>query len=318
MRDKREPIVKLVIRRLSAVGPMAMVRRVGWYGVARVIVLGCLGFAVAAVVMVALRRLSGSSMVSFIGGQALTQGWFAYLLLVPSAAALRRRVVALTWYGRCGQCTFSLRGLPPESDGCVVCPECGAAWRRDQIAPANVQDAVAIEATQPVTRLLGVPFAQSTITDALMRPLVLANRDLSNVDLSVRTQLPAAVRARVDAAAGGPLLRGSLIAVNVLVGVTSVVMTTAILFFGLYQFQSVFEYVLLSAGAFFPVLPAALGTYALLRPGLVVRRRHFARAMLRDGLCPSCARSELVSIDGLDSYTTCAHCGGTWAAHKFI
>lgn len=32
----------------------------------------------------------------------------------------------------CPSCTHSLTGLPLQSDGCVVCPECGAAWR-----PAN-------------------------------------------------------------------------------------------------------------------------------------------------------------------------------------
>lgn len=31
-------------------------------------------------------------------------------------------------YQCCGACVFSIRGFDPESDGCVVCPECGAAW----------------------------------------------------------------------------------------------------------------------------------------------------------------------------------------------
>jgi hypothetical protein len=30
---------------------------------------------------------------------------------------------------RCPACLYSLSDLIPESDGCVVCPECGAAWR---------------------------------------------------------------------------------------------------------------------------------------------------------------------------------------------
>lgn len=29
----------------------------------------------------------------------------------------------------CAACTHPLTGLPEESDGCVVCTECGAAWR---------------------------------------------------------------------------------------------------------------------------------------------------------------------------------------------
>ncbi len=31
--------------------------------------------------------------------------------------------------GQCRACRFPLEGLPVEDDGCVVCPECGAAWR---------------------------------------------------------------------------------------------------------------------------------------------------------------------------------------------
>jgi hypothetical protein len=31
--------------------------------------------------------------------------------------------------GRCLACAFDLRSTPSESDGCTVCPECGAAWR---------------------------------------------------------------------------------------------------------------------------------------------------------------------------------------------
>jgi hypothetical protein len=30
---------------------------------------------------------------------------------------------------RCVACDYDLRGLPPEPDGCTICPECGAAWR---------------------------------------------------------------------------------------------------------------------------------------------------------------------------------------------
>ncbi len=35
--------------------------------------------------------------------------------------------------GICGACTYSLQGIEPAADGCVVCPECGAAWKRERI-----------------------------------------------------------------------------------------------------------------------------------------------------------------------------------------
>lgn len=31
-------------------------------------------------------------------------------------------------HGYCPSCTYRLLEVPPQSDGCVVCPECGAAW----------------------------------------------------------------------------------------------------------------------------------------------------------------------------------------------
>ena len=31
--------------------------------------------------------------------------------------------------GRCPCCTYRLPGIIAESDGCTVCPECGAAWK---------------------------------------------------------------------------------------------------------------------------------------------------------------------------------------------
>ena len=31
--------------------------------------------------------------------------------------------------GICPACAYWIAGVPPESDGCTVCPECGAAWR---------------------------------------------------------------------------------------------------------------------------------------------------------------------------------------------
>tara|TARA_R110002111_G_scaffold248811_1_gene312644 strand:+ start:486 stop:938 length:453 start_codon:yes stop_codon:yes gene_type:complete len=31
--------------------------------------------------------------------------------------------------GCCTSCTYSIAEITPESDGCTICPECGAAWR---------------------------------------------------------------------------------------------------------------------------------------------------------------------------------------------
>jgi hypothetical protein len=35
--------------------------------------------------------------------------------------------------GLCGSCGYSLEALAPEPDGCLLCPECGAAWRQGRV-----------------------------------------------------------------------------------------------------------------------------------------------------------------------------------------
>lgn len=66
---------------------------------------------------------------------------FVLLVAVAHAALLRyiklgtRRQIVRTALaeGVCGSCAFSLRGAPVADDGCLTCPECGAAWRADLI-----------------------------------------------------------------------------------------------------------------------------------------------------------------------------------------
>lgn len=60
------------------------------------------------------------------------------LIIVITRAESRRRVaphLAATAVaeGLCGVCCYSLRDLPREGDGCVVCPECGSAWAAQRI-----------------------------------------------------------------------------------------------------------------------------------------------------------------------------------------
>ncbi len=51
----------------------------------------------------------------------------------------RRRASDLTEValnaGRCASCAYELADLPTEDDGCVVCPECHAAWKAERISP---------------------------------------------------------------------------------------------------------------------------------------------------------------------------------------
>lgn len=63
---------------------------------------------------------------------------FAVIALVVVGSYFRRRAgfrkglnkvrQAMLDASLCPSCTHALEGLPRHDDGCVVCPECGAAW----------------------------------------------------------------------------------------------------------------------------------------------------------------------------------------------
>jgi uncharacterized Zn finger protein (UPF0148 family) len=54
--------------------------------------------------------------------------------------------ITLLSEGCCASCAYDLAGIPPEADGCTVCPECDAAWR---IEPEMLEARAARERLHP-------------------------------------------------------------------------------------------------------------------------------------------------------------------------
>jgi hypothetical protein len=50
---------------------------------------------------------------------------------IPGTAAARIE------RGLCGSCIYPIETTSPQSDGCTVCPECGAAWKLPPPPPNN-------------------------------------------------------------------------------------------------------------------------------------------------------------------------------------
>jgi hypothetical protein len=95
------------------------------------LVIGLLVFVAFATSLTLFRTAvtSSSSWISWVSTCALPAFQLG-IILVPVARFRRRHLVTLfARAGVCPACTHSLHGLPVESDGCTVCPECGAAWR---------------------------------------------------------------------------------------------------------------------------------------------------------------------------------------------
>lgn len=78
-------------------------------------------------VLIVFKLISPWTLVPVMLVLGLIEGGIFVLLLRRMHA--RRAARLIVGSGRCGSCNYTLQGLVAESDGCRVCPECGAAWR---------------------------------------------------------------------------------------------------------------------------------------------------------------------------------------------
>lgn len=94
---------------------------------------GCLVVFVLALFVVLARRVYGLELRWAVAGGCLAWGMYRAFALVWDGTAYRLRAASLVramlaeW--RCPSCAYDLRHLKAHEDGCVICPECGAAWR---------------------------------------------------------------------------------------------------------------------------------------------------------------------------------------------
>ena len=68
--------------------------------------------------------------LTLVGAGVVSLGGVYLVHVFVARRAMARAVIAGALAdGVCPGCRYPLEGLAPEADGCVVCPECGAAWR---------------------------------------------------------------------------------------------------------------------------------------------------------------------------------------------
>jgi hypothetical protein len=94
-----------------------------------IIVLIWLGLSVRSVMN--LRGSNGWIVLIGMGGvQLAIFGWGYWMMLrALPVRSVRELVGAYLACGRCPSCGYKIEHVAAEGDGCVVCPECGAAWR---------------------------------------------------------------------------------------------------------------------------------------------------------------------------------------------
>jgi hypothetical protein len=249
----------------------------------------------------------------FSSGVAVTAfGYFVlmYLMIIimmmtgrQTATLIRTRTYV--YAGLCGQCGFSLKGLAPQHDGCVVCPECAAAWHEDSIAPVELINRIA---AVPPRSFLRVP--ASSIIDARGRAVLLAIPDLRELPHEERTAIHPTHLQFIRHASGGVASR-----------------LLPILVAGLLLLSAVLQIISHSAGAR-PSVLATIGTTALIFCALfiltlflprafdqlqIIDVRRYAAALLTTNRCPSCARTLTQAPNPTLGTRTCNHCRSEWA-----
>ena len=110
---------------------LARGRRLTFGGVANELLLGA-SVLMAIVMPILLFGIVGP--LGLLGTMVGVPAAFSYFSRETGERKYRREMGAsYVAEGVCGSCAYPLEGLVHEDDGCVVCPECGAAWRESRI-----------------------------------------------------------------------------------------------------------------------------------------------------------------------------------------
>jgi hypothetical protein len=78
-----------------------------------------------------IRLLGDMGVPLWLAGGFSAMPYLLVLIVVVRALKPQRYSVAVVFIQEriCPSCLYDLQNLPPQEDGCTVCPECGAAWR---------------------------------------------------------------------------------------------------------------------------------------------------------------------------------------------
>ncbi len=255
-----------------------------------------------------------------------------FLAIVPSTVILyivRRQTRclhshladALLEVGLCPACGYTLHGLPTADDSCLVCSECGRAWKRARIDRFLSEDAEeSVQESSLVRRIFGlyalVPY-DAEDGHGVRRPIV-TNRELAAIlkgggetrDTLARERIHRKLRAlglvrRIVFAVLLATMYGIGFASTSLGSVTKFsAMTPSIDAFWAMGFSLLGFLVL---GIMFVGVPLWVLFSGIGRPA------DQAKILLLDeGLCATCARSLSGLSAEADGCTVCPECGAAW------
>jgi hypothetical protein len=110
--------------------------------IAVAIVGGLVGWVLWTAIFLPFTPLRGSLLGNFLiptcaSILASTVFWFGMLAKVRERKFSKIADIHLR-HGRCAGCGYALQDLPTDEDGCIVCPECNAAWNAGRVS--NIHD----------------------------------------------------------------------------------------------------------------------------------------------------------------------------------
>lgn len=221
---------------------------------------------------------------------------------------------SLVAQGFCGQCGYSLRDLPPAEDNCIICPECGAAWRKERLTWAWWSSPREVSRPAPPSRPFRFVFYPrgSEAPDAAGR-LVPAITPSMVQDCAESSQGNDGAHWRSIWAELRPIGRLGRAVTSIVTAATAIVLSLSGAL-GLWPALTMASIVL---GALVSALGVAFA-FALWRGDLYMVREDVVRVLTQHELCPSCAQ-QLTRVVDDEHVVACSHCGSTWllpAANK--
>lgn len=215
----------------------------------------------------------------------------------------RERVRTLLAARRCGACCFRLEGIEVAADGCVVCPECGAAWKQARLGIASG----ATVASAGPARLLG--WSGPVVNDERGRVvrIVEAGGIRTSIEDERAEGLRDAVRRRTR------VMRW----VRVIGSAVGLVLVIAATYHGLRTARA--NWMSASFWVFF-LFGMSLNCVRVGLLGWRGRSQRFAgdwkEEFLHHGVCPGCGEDLSGVSPVADGVTECARCGCGWRLNR--